>query len=132
MTPSVRMRVGPGGHKVSSLVMVFAVVLASVSLVVAGSTASALSLKECGTVKNKGVKWRVVAHGVSCGFAKSWLPKMVAAREREPGVWTGPPGWICSKRHKFPHGGPHGKPAGPLISGNCVARPKREMAWHRV
>ena len=122
MRSSIRRRLG----------WVFALVLATVSLAALGSSASALTLTNCGTVKNNGVKWRVAAHGVSCAFAKSWLPKMVAAREREPGLWNGPPGWLCSKKHQFPHRGPQGKPAGRLVSGNCIKRPMREMAWKRV
>jgi hypothetical protein len=89
-------------------------------------------LKSCGTVKRHGVKWHVVARGVSCAFAKSWLPKMIAAREREPGLWNGPRGWLCSKKHRFPHGGPHGRPAGPLVSGQCAKAGGFQIGWHRV
>src|SRR6202022_3222910 len=57
--------------------------------------------KSCGTVKRNGVKWQVVGRGVSCAYSKSWLSRMIAAPVREPGLWNGPPGWLCSKKHQF-------------------------------
>lgn len=88
--------------------------------------------KSCGTVKRGGVRWQVVARRVSCAYSKSWLSRMIAAPEREPGLWNGPPGWLCSKRHRFPHGGPHGAPAGPLVSGQCAKAGGFQMGWHRA
>jgi hypothetical protein len=67
---------------------------------------------------------------VSCAYAKSWLPKMIAAREREPGSWDGPPGWLCSKMHQYPHG-LHG-PRGPIVSGKCIKDGGFAMGWDRV
>jgi hypothetical protein len=64
--------------------------LAAVTVVLAiaawAGTASAVPPKPCGKVSVAGTKYLVIAHGVSCRFARKWVPlRLKKGRRAAPG-----------------------------------------------
>jgi len=85
-----------------------------------GTAAASAAPKTCQPSIYAGQQWAVAARGVSCLYAKTWLPDMYKARSLPGGKWTGPPGWICVKIERDTK---H------VSRGVCVAAGGREMAW---
>ena len=92
--------------------------------------AAAPAAKHCGTAKAKGFTWKIGARGVSCSYAKSWLPKMLKAHQTPGGSWSGPSGWTCVRYHQIKAKEPTG--SGPIKKGLCGTKSGQEMVWERV
>jgi hypothetical protein len=82
--------------------------------------AAAAAPTNCVPSVYKGSRWAVAAQGVSCLYAKTWLPKMYAAPSQPGGKWNGPAGWICIKVQRDP---------GHVTRGECGTKTHKLMAW---
>jgi hypothetical protein len=96
-----------------------------------GQPASSLT-KSCGKVKRNGVKWHVVARGVSCTFSKSWLSRMIAARERERSLWNAPPAGSAPRSTDSPTAAGTARPPARSSAANAPRPGGFQMGWHRV
>jgi hypothetical protein len=84
------------------------------------SGTAAAAPKNCVPSVYMGSRWAVAAQGVSCLYAKTWLPKMYAAPSAPGGKWSGPAGWICVKVQRDP---------GHVTRGVCETATHKLMAW---
>jgi len=99
------------------------VAAACLVLVLAGgswSGTAAAAPKNCEPSVYMGYRWAVAAQGVSCLYAKTWLPDMYAAPSAKGGAWKGPAGWICIKVQRDP---------GHVTRGVCGTKTHKLMAW---
>ena len=99
------------------------VAAASLVLGLAGGSWSGTAVaapKNCVPSVYMGNRWAVAAQGVSCLYAKTWLPDMYAAPSAPGGVWKGPPGWFCVKVQRDP---------GHVTRGVCGTKTHKLMAW---
>ena len=82
--------------------------------------AAAAAPKKCEPSVYMGYRWAVAAQGVSCLFAKTWLPDMYNAHSQPGGKWNGPAGWLCIKVERDP---------GHVTRGVCGTKTHKLMAW---
>ena len=110
-------------------------ILAAVAVLAAGairsSAAPATTTQACGTFSGtawedlvkgvKGSKWKVVAVGVKCSYARSWAIKLARPnyKGRPAGGIRGPAGWKCYSAIDVEGGTP----------GQCRKGLKTHFAW---